>query len=659
MAIRKSQPRRPESRIDRRTLIAASVLCLLSLLAYANSFTAGFPLDNKGLIPDDTRIRDLTSRNLDLIVHHTYWWPVGESGLYRPFTTFSYLFNYAILGNAANPAGYHWINLLLHAGNVILLWTLARRFTREFWPPFWIAAVWAVHPVLTESVTNIVGRADLLAGIALLGGLLLYLDQRLWTIAPLFVLTLVGVFSKESAVTVAGVILLYELAFPSPGIRRRLPRMLAVLVPIVLMLIQRAAVLAASAPTQFPFTDNPLVAAPFWPARFTALTVIARYLVLLLWAATLSCDYSYAQIPVATGTPLEWLAAAIAILTVIAILLLYRWNRAAFFAGASALLVFLPTSNLLFPFGAIMAERFLYLPSIAIAALIVGLAYRLPKYAPGLLCLIVAAFGLRTFARNADWQDDLSLSASAVQTAPRSFKSHLLRANALLASNPSHANIDAVIDESGKALAILDPLPDRLNVYDPYQRAAEYHFMRGDLHRRRAPDGSWIVPPESTADWNRALQLLGRAEKIAETSHAAWQQQRAKLYLRLNQTQPALDAALKARALDPSDPESSRVLAGILIGAGRAQDALLAVAEGVLLTGDPALQRTLATLYTGGLDPQGCALRPSGELNPACDTVRRDFCASVPDAIRLRSDSGRADLAEELKRTAARDFGCP
>ena len=124
------------------------MLAVLTFLAFSNSFSAGFILDNKGLLLQDPRIRELTVENLRLIFQHTYWWPNGEAGLYRPFTTLSYLFNYAALGNANEPAGYHSINFLLHLGNVFLVYALARRLTREFWPSFFVAAVWVVHPVL-------------------------------------------------------------------------------------------------------------------------------------------------------------------------------------------------------------------------------------------------------------------------------------------------------------------------------------------------------------------------------------------------------------------------------------------------------------------------------------------------------------------------------
>src|SRR5262245_32576888 len=127
---------------NRSRLLPGVVLAAVTLLAFSNSFSAGFTLDNKGLILEDPRIREVTAENVGLILHHTYWWPRGEAGLYRPFTTLSYLFNYAILGNADQPAGYHWINLLLHIGNVLLVYALARRLLREFWPSFLLSAMW-------------------------------------------------------------------------------------------------------------------------------------------------------------------------------------------------------------------------------------------------------------------------------------------------------------------------------------------------------------------------------------------------------------------------------------------------------------------------------------------------------------------------------------
>src|ERR1700674_1671430 len=158
----------------RREVWASLALCAIALLAYSNSFHAGFTLDN-GVLLQKKQIYEATPQNIRLIFGHTYWWPIMETGLYRPLTVLSLLFNYAGLGNGDHAEGYHWINFVLHAGNILLAFAVAQRLVRRFWPSVFIAGLWAVHPVLTESVTNIVGRADLLAGMSVLGGFLIYL----------------------------------------------------------------------------------------------------------------------------------------------------------------------------------------------------------------------------------------------------------------------------------------------------------------------------------------------------------------------------------------------------------------------------------------------------------------------------------------------------
>src|ERR1700737_2659510 len=146
-ALKKREVPRPAARPAARQphLPAILALCLLTLLAYSNSFHTGFTLDNKGLILEDARVHEANGHNVALILSHTYWWPHGESGLYRPVTTLSYLFNYAVLGSGDRPAGYHWINWLLHTGNVLLVYALGMKLLARFWPAVSLAAIWAVH----------------------------------------------------------------------------------------------------------------------------------------------------------------------------------------------------------------------------------------------------------------------------------------------------------------------------------------------------------------------------------------------------------------------------------------------------------------------------------------------------------------------------------
>ena len=143
-------------------------------IAYSNSFHGAPVFDSASVIGLDPRIRQATSENIEAILIGRYWYVHPTAGLYRPLTTFSYLLNYAILGNGPRPAGYHAVNLALHEVNVALVYALGVLIFGETAPALALAAIWGLHPLLTESVTNIVGRADLLAAFGVLAGLLCY-----------------------------------------------------------------------------------------------------------------------------------------------------------------------------------------------------------------------------------------------------------------------------------------------------------------------------------------------------------------------------------------------------------------------------------------------------------------------------------------------------
>jgi protein O-mannosyl-transferase len=138
--------------------------------------------------------------------------------------------------------------------NVLLAFALVKRMTSPA-AAFAAAAIWAVHPLSTESVTNIVGRADLLAAFAVLGGFLLYLKSRdadgvrraAW-LAGVVVIAGAGLFSKESAVVLVPVIALYEAVWWARGRSASALRWAGVaLTPLLLLAwMQRSAVLGAS-----------------------------------------------------------------------------------------------------------------------------------------------------------------------------------------------------------------------------------------------------------------------------------------------------------------------------------------------------------------------------------------------------------------------------
>jgi hypothetical protein len=512
---------------------AALVLAALVAAAYANSLSAEFLLDNRPLVLEDPRLRAATGSNLALIFTRDYWWPHYMSEVYRPLTTLSYLLNYAVLGNGDRPAGYHVVNLLLHWGNAVLVYLLALAAMRGVRPAFWTAALFALHPIATEAVTNVVGRADLLAALGVLGGTLLHARaghgpgrRAVPRLAGLAAATALGVLSKESAAVLPAVMALFDLTAPRRVPERRRSRAVAagyvvVLGTLLAVWLVRTRVFAALPQAHVPFVDNPLVAADFWTARLTAVGVMGRYFWLLLWPSMLSCDYSYDQIPLAhwpPTSPTDWqpvLVLGLLVAVVVAAIRLGRREPAVPFFVGFFFVTLLPVANLLRIIGSIMAERFLYLPALGFTACLVlvvtWLAGRLgprPGAAALALAVVVALYGLRTHRRNADWHDVLALWSSAVVAAPNSFKTHQGMAYALwVAGEPHHPDIDAVIREAEAARAILErkPLPD---VHKPSVIPLEL----GIYYEAKA---AALRPPGDDAVWYRkAADVLAEAARL-------------------------------------------------------------------------------------------------------------------------------------------------
>jgi tetratricopeptide (TPR) repeat protein len=430
------------------------VLWILALAAYSNSFQAGLVFDNASLVAEDSRIQAATPQNMESILTGGYWdgsrLHAATAGLYRPLTTFSYLLNYAVLGNGPQPAGYHFVNFLLHAANVALVYALGMVILGETSPAWALAAIWGLHPLLTESVVNIVGRADLLAAFGVLAGLLCYVKsasaagrRRVAWLAGLAAAQAIGLFSKENAVVLPGIMLLHDLIWRDRAAwRRRMPAYAAVALPFAAYFYLRSGL---HTHMLIDFTDNPLVRAGFWTARLTAVKVVGAYLWLFLWPARLSVDYSYNAVPLFGWRPSNWedaktlMALAVCLgAGLLAILLAVRWR-----STGKPLLFFLifffvalaPTSNLVVLIGSIMAERFLYLPSVGLAGCVVASIYSLGQgrfrklsaakpVAWTALAVVCLALTARTYARNFDWQDDRSLWTSAVDVSPEAARSH-------------------------------------------------------------------------------------------------------------------------------------------------------------------------------------------------------------------------------------------
>jgi tetratricopeptide (TPR) repeat protein len=428
----------------------------LVFVAYSNAFQGSLVFDSASVIGDDPRIREATPPNIGSILTGRYWYVSTTARLYRPLTTLSYLLNFAILDDGPRPAGYHWVNLALHEVNVALTYGLGLLVFGETAPALALAAIWGLHPLLTESVTNIVGRADLLAAFGVLAGLLCHMRGAssrgrctMW-LAGLAAAQAVGLFSKESAAVLPGAMLLCDLTWFNRSTWRWKARAYAVVaLPFAVFFYLRSGL---PGHMLIDPAENPLVGAGFWTARLTALEVVGKYIMLFVWPAHLSADYSYNAVSLFGWRASSWedakalIALAVCLgAAILAVLLAVRWRRpgkpllfflAFFFVALS------PVSNIVILIGSIMAERFLYLPAVGLAGCVVAAIHalvqrrskkgasvvRVVQIASGLVCLALAA---RTYGRNFDWQDERSLWTSAVKVCPDSARPHFNLGNAL------------------------------------------------------------------------------------------------------------------------------------------------------------------------------------------------------------------------------------
>ena len=708
----KRSTRRPRSR-DRKGETASpwklyalkhalplAAIIAFTFLAYSNSLNALFLFDNAPAILKDTRIHSVTAEHLHRILAETYW-EGSPDILYRPLTTLSYLFNYAVLGNATNPAGYHWFNLILHAANIALVYALGLAIFGWIPAALLLSAVWGLHPVLTESVTNIVGRADMLAAFGVLAATLCYrmalrssgARYAAW-IAAIGLAITVGIFSKESAIVVVAVMALYEFTFEREiSWQSRIPAYAAAAIPCLAYFYLRAQVIASVPYVPPLFVDNPLTGAGFWTARMTAVKVIGEYFRLLLWPASLSFDYSYNAIPLFGWSLSKWadwqavLALIACIAAVVAAAVSWRRHKAVCFSLAFFFIALSPVSNLLILVGSVMGERFLYLPSVgfvaAVAGALLALRARLPagqfahRRAAGVaLSVILIAFAARIYDRNRDWLDPQRFWRSAVDAAPGSYRARIGAASNMLMVTQD--DWERSLHDVDRALAIVDGLPDLENTGNAYCEAGMFYRSMGERQASQtaAPDATVT----DAAYWYRKSQnALLRCEKILRAQDGRYRLENAKrgkpgltfmpaslyldlgrTYARLDDPRHAIEAFERGRSLE-SNPDVLEELASAYQAGGDPRKAAIALVEAVAVDpGRTQLISKLVELY-GQIDPKGCAVSVQGgrrQLDLECPLVHGDLCTASRNVAGNFVRRGQNSAAAEIRRTAREELGC-
>lgn len=458
----------------RRPLVAAAIL-VLSFAAYAPSLQFKYVQDSFHAV----KINPVVERgDVGEIFTSDYWKDTISLArtLYRPVTVLSFAVERAATGEA-DPKASHLINILVHAGTAFLLFVFVRRIGAGEFAASVAAAVFAVHPLLSQAVANVVGRADLLATIFSLAALTTFsfagrgpggsipgpVAERAGAWATgLLVFAALG--SKEIGVAVIPLMLVFDLLYRFPDrasdrgwwmdrVGAWMPSAIATLIYVHLRTI---AIGDFPGWQRLAAEDNVLVGLDGFARVPTALAMLARYVGLLFWPRGMSPDYSGSVIgressllgvlPLAGGVVLLVLA-GLAVLPLVARLLRRgdpsSFDRSVSFGAWLFLAPYLLIGNLLVLNAAGFAERLIYFPATGFC-LLLGLALdRAASWLPaerrtrvrwgvGLGVAILLLAGIAQTRRvSRMWATNDAMFAYALEVAPRSLRANMARAGNL------------------------------------------------------------------------------------------------------------------------------------------------------------------------------------------------------------------------------------
>lgn len=426
---------------NQRTILVAFTAIALSFIIFGNGIRAQFTYDDGPGIQTRLDLKD--PRNLFRLFVAPYYFQQPEIGLYRPLPMASYLINYSLFG--ASPVSFHVVNILLHALGAFLVFQLILLLTSRGDLAWLTFLLFLTHPIHTEAVTLIVGRAELFTFIFSLAFFYLHLTKKYLYAAACFLLSLL---SKEIAVMTLPLLYYIEWLNGSKQ-NRRFPNFIPYLgytIPLIVYLFLRFLALGPYifSSKALDFVENPLPFVRFPERIYTAFKVLTLYIEKLIYPNQLTNDYSYNIIKIVQNPLSSWESlVGIALLAAILLVCFHPKTRSTPL-GLGAAIFFLPyllISNFVLTVGTIMAERLVYFSSLGFALILAYLFTFLQSYRVRtiLFCIILALYGWRTIARNEDWLTNDTLYAVNLKNHPEGFLTQLYWGTTLLNQNKDEA----------------------------------------------------------------------------------------------------------------------------------------------------------------------------------------------------------------------------
>ncbi|HEY6156113.1 MAG TPA: hypothetical protein VIV88_01610 [Gemmatimonadales bacterium] len=505
----------PLTSLDRRLV---ALVFATAVAVYLPTARYGFVEDDRAIVAANPRAHSIPQavRAFD----QPYW---GDE-FYRPLTVLSFAVDWTVSGG--RPGWLHLMNALWHGlASVLVALLLARALS----PAAALAGglVFALHPVHTEAVAGLVGRAEVLAAAGMFGAVLCARRRR-WVAAV--ACAAAAMLSKEHGV-ITGVLIVLDRWLQHRD-EPPYPRQFYVALGIVTATFLGAWYVIGGRATGD-------VASVFSGAGTTerlelALPAVARATGLLVWPVNLSADYGPRVIPAYRAFSLAALAGSV---MVVAMLAGGWWVRrtvpALTFAAWAAAAAYLPTSNLLFPSGVVLAERALYVPVLLVAAA-AGCAvdWARSRWRPQRVGLVAGAvlcvFAGMTLVRLPVWRDNRTFLLTLLADHPESYWGHWSAAAVLAgigdsgAARREYARADSLFDgdphlDAARALFLIGlsdtasarPLVERARrrlPFEPVALRAQFALAlgRGERARAVALADTALAHDRTEADWYRA-----------------------------------------------------------------------------------------------------------------------------------------------------------
>ena len=562
-----------------------AILFCLAFLLYANTLTHDYTQDDAIVIYDNMFTQNGVSGIPGIWNYDTFYGFFKEEGKanlvtggrYRPFTLMMFAVEWQIFGKS--PFVGHLINVLLYGLLGIMIYKmlslllLGSKLNKGGQLPLMIfltCLLFIVHPIHTEVVANIKGRDEImtmLGAITAFWASLKYYktNQKSW-LALTIVSFFIALLSKENAITYLAVVPLGYLFFKRETLHKSVITVWPFALATLLFLIKRTQVLGMNFEnTSMELLNNPYlkVSGTNWvpftleEKMATILFTLGKYVSLLAFPHPLSHDYYPRAIDIMHFS--DWqvlLSAALYIGMAIAAIVYWKKDKIISFGILYFIITLSIVSNIVFPIGTNMSERFMFMPSLGILLVVARL---LTKHINnksillGLVALITLLMSIKTVTRNTVWKNDFTLFTTDVKTNSRSAK--LLNAAGGALTTTSASLPDGPEKTKNLDLAI-GYLKEAIVIHPTYRDA---YLLLGNAHFYQKKYD------ESISYFEKVLRLYPNF-KDAQTNLPVVLRDAGRYYgQEKNDIAKSESYLIKSFKQNPNDPETLRLL-GIVSG---------------------------------------------------------------------------------------------